>query len=194
MEPDSTTKAPGATERDARRDAPVSVLGRFAAAWGVGGVLALLARAIWSLMPVALRAFETPDPLPVSHGILVALWVAFMCHAEGYRGIQRTLGPRVVVRAAHLARNPRPSHVVLAPLYCMGLVHATRPRRLRSWAFVVGMVALVALVRLVPQPWRGYVDTGVVAGLGWGVAAIAGLSARARAGRPPGPPLGLPPD
>ena len=41
-----------------------------------------------------------------------------------------------------------------------------------SYAVTSGIVLLILAVRLLPQPWHGIVDLGVVAGLSWGLAAI----------------------
>lgn len=113
----------------------------------------------------------------------LALWVPFMAYTEGYRGFHQAFSPRVAVRALELLERPRPLHVALAPLYCMALVHATRSRLARSWALLLGIVGLVALVRATPQPYRGIIDAGVVVGLTWGVASTALWFARALAGR-----------
>jgi hypothetical protein len=98
----------------------------------------------------------------------------------------------VVARALHLARHPRPLHLLLAPFYCMGLVHASRRRLVTSWVLVVTIASMVVAVRFLPQPWRGMVDAGVVVGLGWGLVAILVFAARALGGRPPAVALELP--
>ena len=43
----------------------------------------------------------------------------------------------------------------------------------------MGVVAIVQAVKKLPYPWRGIIDAGVVAGLGYGAAATALLAARA---------------
>lgn len=179
------------TDRAARPGVSAPWLGRIGAGWGVLGTAALLIRAIWALGPVAWRA-AVSDAAGPAHAVAAALWIVFMCVGEGYMGIQRSLAPRVVARAVHLSRNPRPARVALAPLFCMGLIHARPARQLRSWSLVLVMVSLVLMVRLVPQPWRGVIDAGVVAGLVWGLAAIAAVAGHALAGRPLETPLDLP--
>lgn len=137
--------------------------------WALTGVLALLARAIWALAP---RAWEAWPRLSGWQIAVTLAWTAFMLVGEGYRGFQKAFSPRVVARARHLAEHPRWYFVILAPAYAMGLLHA-RPKRLAvSWALVVGIALLVILVSRLAQPWRGMVDTGVVAGLAWGAASI----------------------
>jgi hypothetical protein len=95
-----------------------------------------------------------------------------MVWAEGYKGFHLAFAPRVVARANYLANNPRPVHVLLAPLFCMGYVHATPRRRIMSIALSCMIVCFVLLARMLPQPWRGIVDVGVVAGLVVGVGSI----------------------
>ncbi len=159
-------------------------LGRAAAAWGLLGAAALLLNAVVRLAPVAVEAFAAYR-LDAWQWLLALGGVAFMGYFEGYRGFQQGFSPRVVVRALHLARNPRPLHVLLAPLFCMGLIHASRRRLVASWVLLVAIVALVLLVRGVPQPYRGIIDLGVVFGLGWGLVALAAFAWGAIAGSPP---------
>lgn len=152
--------------------APPTVRGTLAALWGVLGVAWLLGSAVLRLAPKAAAALEAPlSPLQWAFGIGFGL---FMAYAEGYRGFQRAFSPRVVARARWLRRHPRPLPALLAPLFCMGLFHAT-PKRLRvSWGITLMVVGLIAGVRHLPAPWRGLVDAGVVVGLSWGTAAILG--------------------
>lgn len=167
-------------------------VGRAAAAWGVIGVTALLLNAVVRLTPVALQGFAAYR-LDAWQWALAAGNVAFMAYFEGYRGFQQGFSPRVVARALHLARHPRPLHVALAPLFCMGLVHASRRRLVTSWTLLLSIVGIVLAVRTVAQPYRGIVDAGVVVGLGWGLAAIAASAWRAMAGDPPRVSPELPP-
>ncbi|GAB4528506.1 MAG: hypothetical protein Tsb0020_45650 [Haliangiales bacterium] len=138
--------------------------------WGVLGFAAIVFRAVWSLTPIAVES-----ALSGLSGLQWALglgWVGFMVYSEGYKGFQLKVAPRVAARAMYLARNPRPVLVILAPLFCMGLIHATRKRLIVSWCVLIGIVTMVLLVRQVGQPWRGIVDAGVVAGLMWGLISI----------------------
>lgn len=139
-------------------------------AWGVGGVLALLANAIVRLSPIAAEALTME--LGALHWAVLAGWVAFMGYAEGWRGFHRRFSPRVVARAFHLGRRRRLGSALLAPAYCMSLFASTRRGTLVAWSLVVGISALVVLVRMTPQPWRGIVDAGVVIGLGVGSLSI----------------------
>ena len=78
-----------------------------------------------------------------------------------------------MARARYLAVNPRPLHVLLAPLFCMGYIYATRKRQLMSIALTLMIICFVLIARMMPQPWRGIVDAGVVVGLTLGVLSIA---------------------
>ncbi|OFE12944.1 hypothetical protein PHACT_07160 [Pseudohongiella acticola] len=142
----------------------------FGFVWGVGGILLLLSFAIVRLGGVALELGGYP--LTVWQWGLVLVWLVYMVWAEGYKGFHLAFAPRVVVRANYLANNPRPVHVLLAPLYCMGYIHATTRRRILSIALTSMILTFVFMVRLLPQPWRSMVDVGVVAGLVVGVASI----------------------
>lgn len=156
---------------------PLSFAKALAWCWGVGGVLLLCGRAVWALFPKVLQAFEHPlSPLQIGAGLG---WLGFMAYFEGYRGFQKAFAPRVVARTQHLAQNPRVLEIVLAPMFAMGLIRATKKRLLVSWWLLIGVSALVLMVRLLPQPWRGLVDAGVVLGLSWGCIAIVAWCAAA---------------
>ncbi len=138
--------------------------------WGLGGVLALLVFAIYRLAPLA---FELADlRLNLLHWSALIFSVAYMSYAEGYQGFHLGFAPRVVVRAQYLWRNPGPGFVLLAPLFCMGFVHATRRRKIATFGLTVMIVCFIAIARQLPQPWRGILDAGVVAGLTIGICSI----------------------
>ena len=139
-------------------------------AWGLGGVMALLVFAIYRLAPLA---FELADlRLNLLHWAALIFSVAYMSYAEGYKGFHLGFAPRVVVRAQYLGRDPRPGFVLLAPLFCMGFVHATPRRKLATIGLTVMIVCFIAVARQLPQPWRGILDAGVVAGLSIGICSI----------------------
>jgi hypothetical protein len=108
-----------------------------------------------------------------------------MAYFEGYRGFQLRFSPRAVVRAQTLGQAPWWCRL-LAPLYCMGMVHATRRRLAGTWGMIAGIVMMVLLIRWLPQPWRGAVDAGVVVGLSWGVLSILDQTRRALLGQAAG--------
>ncbi len=164
--------------------------GKLIAAWGVLGVLALLAQALARLGPRAWEAIE--GGLTPMQWAVTIVWVVLMAHAEGYRGFHRRFSPRVVARAQHLSANVTPLRAVLAPLYCMSLFGASARGMLVARTLVIGIAALVIAVRMLPQPWRGIVDAGVVVGLAIGSASILWYAGRAVAGHDPAVPPDLP--
>jgi hypothetical protein len=152
--------------------------GKLAAIWGVGGVVALLVQAIHRLVPFALEPLEDGTMTPPQWACYVG-FAAFNAYAEGYRGFQRSFSPRVVARAFHLARHPRPLSVALAPVYCMAMFHARRRRLIAAWLLLALIVLVVIGVRHLSQPWRGIIDAGVVIGLAWGTLSLAWIFWRA---------------
>jgi hypothetical protein len=138
--------------------------------WGIAGVILLLASAIVRLTP---RVLELMDiPLSGLQWLLLVGFVLFMLYSEGWKGFHLNFAPRVVARAAGLRHTPQPLLVLLAPLVCMGYLHATRKRQIISLVLTSAIITLVLLVRLLPQPWRGIIDAGVVLGLGFGTLSI----------------------
>jgi hypothetical protein len=163
---------------------PTSVGGLAIVLWSVGGVLGLLLQAIVRLLPRALEPIQDGS-LDLAAGLAYAASVLGLAYSEGYRGFQQRFSPRAVARALHLAGNPRPHLVALAPLFAMGLIHASRRRLIGSWLLLLGIVGLIVLVSMLEQPWRGAVDAGVVVGLSWGMLATLAFMIRAFQGAPP---------
>ena len=130
----------------------------------------LLLFAVVRLGPMALELSALE--LQQIHWFALAVSVLYMAYAEGYKGFFLAFAPRVIARATYLQANPRPLHVLLAPVFCMGYIYATRKRKLLSFGLTGMIVCFVLLVRLLPQPWRGIVDAGVVTGLILGIASI----------------------
>jgi hypothetical protein len=161
------------------------------ASWGVLGVALLLTQAVVRLAPVALEPIRL-GALSTFQALVYAAWVGVSLYSEGYRGFQKAFVPRTVARAFYLARS-KPSWLsFVAPLFCMGLVHA-RPRRLvTSWAVVTLITCAVIAVRRLPAPWRGVVDGGVVVGLLYGLITLLVVFTRALRGSVPSHPLDLP--
>ena len=121
---------------------------------GVGGVLAVLAQAIVKLSSLALEPL-IDNQLSPAQGAIYAGWVAANAYMEGYRGFQQRFSPRVVARALHLAQNPHPASVLAAPLYTMSFFHTTRRGLITAWATVLGVTALVLVVRRFDSPGAG---------------------------------------
>ncbi len=160
-------------------------------AWGLAGVLGLFARALVRLVPMAWEPIADGTLTATQIG-LYAAWVAFNAYSEGYRAFQKSFCPRVVGRAHHLASNPRPLHALLAPLYCLSLIHANRRGLTVAWVALAIITALVFLLRITPQPWRGIVDGGVVVALAWGAGVLLLLAVKTLLGSPPRAKLNLP--
>ena len=142
-----------------------------ASIWGILGVLAILGCAVFRLFPIALAAFDEPS-FGLLEWIVLIVWMAFMIFAEGIKGFHKAFSPRVVARARALKEQPHPVACILAPFYCFGFFHATRKRKIVSWSVAMGIVVLILSVRLLSQPWRGIIDSGVVVGLGIGMLSI----------------------
>lgn len=111
-------------------------------------------------------------PLSLLHWAALIFSVLYMAYAEGYKGFHQGFAPRVVIRANYLRQNPRISHIVLAPIFCMGYIYATRRRKLLSYGLSTMIICFVLIARMLPQPWRGIVDAGVVTGLAIGIVSI----------------------
>ncbi len=146
-------------------------MGTLGATWGLAGVFLLLGSAVYRLSAVAAAAFSYK--LHLEHWMALLVFIFFMAYAEGYRAFQQRFSPRVAARAKYLRNHPQILHAVLAPLFCMGFFYATRRRKITSISVTAGIVILIVLVRLLPQPWRGIIDLSVVVGLGWGIVSLA---------------------
>ena len=135
--------------------------------WGIAGVCLLIGSAIYRLSSHAIEALQRND-LSVLHWVTLIGFTLFMLFTEGYRGFQKKFSPRTAARVRYLRDNPKLLHVLLAPLFCMGYFHATRKTRITVIILTSGIICLILLVRLCPQPWRGIIDVGVIAGLTYG--------------------------
>ena len=147
-----------------------SLAGRFGAIWGVAGVCLLLLFAVYRLTSITIDSFEFS--FLWYHWLILVGNVLFMAHSEGYKGFQKSFSPRVVARARYLKSHPRPLHVLLAPLFCMGYFHATRRRMITAYVMTFAIIVLIIVFNQISQPWRGILDAGVVVGLSWGVISI----------------------
>jgi hypothetical protein len=148
----------------------LGAIGRIAFLWGVLGVVVVVAQPLVRLTPWVVEAIA--GGLSLAQWAVLAAWVVLNAHAEGYRGFHLRFSPRVIARARYLAAHPRPSWVLVAPLFCMSLLHASRRGLWIARGLVVGIVVLVLVIRQLPQPWRGIVDAGVVVGLALGLASL----------------------
>jgi hypothetical protein len=162
-------------------------LSAFAVAWAVLGWSAVLAVAIARLGANALDALGMElDGL--QWATLVAN-TAFLAWAEGYRGFQCRFSPRAAARVLHLRDHATTLTAVLAPVFCVGFFAASARVLRLTWGGAGLIVLVIVVVRQLPQPWRGIIDTGVVIGLAWGLASFLVMSWRALAsGRYPAAP------
>lgn len=107
-----------------------------------------------------------------------AEWVALLCltivfvYGEGIRAIERRWVPHFVERAREVRHAQSPLVRLLAPLYGLSLIAASRGELVRAWGGVAAIAGLVVLVQRFPHPWRGITDFAVAAALLWGLAAI----------------------
>lgn len=137
--------------------------------WAVLGVVLFLLQAVGRLVGYTLEALPTLTALQWG---IVGVWVPFMIWSEGHRGFYKRFSPVAVKRALWLARNPAPVRVIFAPFFAMGFFSATRRRLITSWGLTAAIAVIVVVVKQVPQPWRGIVDSGVVVGLLYGTATV----------------------
>jgi hypothetical protein len=155
----------------------MKLLGRFGAAWGIGGVCLLLVYALYRLSEMAMNAFVID--FQWYHWVLLIANTLFMAYSEGYKGFQLAFAPRVAARARHLIHHPRLLHVLLAPLFCMGYFHTTRKRLIAAYALFFGILGLILIFQQLDQPWRGILDVGVLVGLSWGLVSLVWFSFQA---------------
>lgn len=169
-----------------------TTMGKIAFAWGVGGVILLIVDALYRLTLITLDAFS--HELTGLHWYFLIGWTLLMLLVEGHRGFYLSFCPRVVARAMYLLENPRRRDVALAPFFCMSLYRTTRRRLIAAWGMTAGIVSLILIVRTLAQPWRGLVDLGVVAALGYGLVSTLLWLRHGLAGRalPFAPELGEP--
>lgn len=151
-------------------------------AWGILGTVFVIAEPIFRLLTYAKTTLAGRELSPGEIAFGCAFLV-FILYAEGYRGFQKRFSPRTVARAVSLAQNGRPLWIVLAPLYCMALVGASRRRLIASWLLVAGIVTVVLIVRHLPPTYRALVDVGVGLALSWGLASICVYSIQALRGK-----------
>jgi hypothetical protein len=159
----------------------MNLLGRFGAAWGISGVCLLILFAVYRLSGMAMNAFVVD--LQWHHWLVLIANSVFMAYSEGYKGFQLAFAPRVAARARYLLNHPRPLHVILAPLFCMGYFHTTRKRLIVAYGLLLGILILILIYQQLSQPWRGILDVGVVIGLSWGLVSLVWFSFQAMAAK-----------
>lgn len=146
------------------------MVGTIGAIWGILGVSLILGRGLFCIYPFSIELCGMP--LTAVHWVALAVSLAFLGYAEGYKAFHLGFSPRVVARALYLKNNPTPLRILLAPLFCMGFFHATRKRKIVTYSVTIGVILLIVGVSQMAQPWRGIIDVGVLLGLGWGLLSI----------------------
>jgi len=145
------------------------MLGLIGAIWGIAGFLGLCLYAIFRLSPIVADSLQYE--LRWYHWLVMLGNMAMMAYYEGFKGFQRGYSPRVVARARHLISHPVLLHVALAPFFVMAYFYSSRRRIISAWVLTIAIVVLILLFTLLPKPWKGILDAGVVLGLSWGVVA-----------------------
>lgn len=156
--------------------------------WASGGVVLLIGQALYRLSTIAYEALSS-GTMTQTQWVICIVWSLSNCYMEGYKGFHTKFVPRVVARAHHLAHNPFQPAVLLAPLFSMAFFHSARRGKAAAWGVTFAVLLAIFAVRQLPQPWRGIIDAGVVAGLGVGILSlIAAILSRLAGKRPTGDP------
>ena len=145
----------------------ITTKGTIAVIWAVFGLFSLLIFACWRLSAYTLDSFTMP--LNIVHWFVFVAWALFMAHGEGYKGFQKQFSPRFAARCKYLLSNATWLQTVLAPLFCMAYFHAPKKRIIATISLTIMIVIFIFSFRLIPQPWKGLLDFGVVLGLAWGL-------------------------
>ena len=147
-----------------------SFLGTIGAIWGIIGWVALIGYAVYKLS-IPIREI-IPAELEWYHWTVMVLFTVGLFYFKGYRAFQQVIAPRIAVRARYIRSHPRLLWLLLAPLFSMGYFHIARRKQIVTFVMTVTMVALIILVRQLPDPWRGIVDVSIFVSLGWGIVCI----------------------
>ncbi|CAA0079867.1 Uncharacterised protein [BD1-7 clade bacterium] len=148
----------------------ISMLRKAAAIWGFVGVTSFLGFAVFRLYDNTFQAFESN--LTLFQWVLLFANIVFMSYSEGYRGFQKNFSPRVAARIRYLKDSADLKSGLFAPAFCMGYFGTTRRRQISVIVLTLALMALISVVRTLPQPWRGIIDAGVVVGLTWGLISL----------------------
>ena len=145
--------------------------GIIAVLWAIAGLMLLLGFACWRLSLYTIESISMP--LNWMHWIVFIAWTIFMAHGEGYKGFQLKFSPRFAARCKYLSSHATWLQTLLAPLFCMAYFHAPKKRVVATYALTIMIIAFIFAFRLIPQPWKGLLDFGVVFGLLWGAVSTA---------------------
>ena len=145
-------------------------LGALGAIWGLGGTILLLLSAI--VHALGLSSMALFYGLSGLHWLALAGAVVIIAYTAGCRALQRLWVPRVTDRTLYLQWHWTPLRLILAPLYCMSLFHASAKSLFFGWATIASVALLMIALHQLAQPWSGIIASGVLAGLAWGLAAL----------------------
>lgn len=98
-----------------------------------------------------------------------------MAYTEGYKGFQKSYSQKFSRRAASLTTDAPLLHKLLAPFFCMNYFAADKKALKLAYILTSVIIGLVIAFSYIPQPWRGILDFGVVAGLSWGLIATVAI-------------------
>jgi hypothetical protein len=148
-------------------DHPISIKGILAVSWAIIGLILLLGFACWRLSAYTIESFSMP--LTWIHWLVFIGFTIFMAHAEGYKGFQKKFSPRFAARCKYLSHSVSLIQLLLAPLFCMAYFHAPKKRVIATFSLTLMIILFIFSFRMIPQPWKGLLDFGVVIGLAWGM-------------------------
>jgi hypothetical protein len=152
LRPSAAAPSPVLVAAKASPAAPRNAQG-IAVAWGVCGFLGILASAIKRLAPIAMQPFLQRDLSWLQWGFYGGSMGIF-AYVEGYGAFQKKFSPLVVERAMTLKQSTSPVHIALAPFYSMGLMHATKKRKIVSWSVSMSVAMVVGIVKRLPCTWH----------------------------------------
>ena len=134
--------------------------------WVILCWVSILAETCIRLGTRALEPFNSTEyVLTFGHYVFLIIWCILMVIFGSYRGFHKQFSPRLVVRTFQGLSLSSPwwfHFPLVSPLMAGGFLHATRSRLLHSWLLLCWIIVAVIICQLLPQPWRSFVDAGVV--------------------------------
>jgi hypothetical protein len=131
--------------------------------WGVAGILAVIAYAVVGLAARAL-SIKSYD-LMWYHWAALVFGTLILIYAKSYRGFLLRLAPGIALRARSIRAKPTAARVIFAPFYCMGFFGSGVRTQVRMIFITLAMVAMIIVVRNLPEPWRAILDFGIAVAL-----------------------------
>lgn len=146
------------------------IIRNIGAVWGMLGIMFIVSYALYRLSFLAAEAFT--ETLTVLQWIVLIVWCAYMIHSEGIKGFAKSFSPRAAARAQYISRHGNWHQILFAPIFCFGYYQTNRRRLIGIYALTLGIIGLIIIIRLMVQPWRGIIDSGVVLGLSIGLVTL----------------------